>query len=115
MEPVAIVAIVIAVLAVVIVLRSVKVIPQAQAAVIERLGRYNKTSSAGLVWLVPFLDRVRARIDMREQVVSFPPQPVITQDNLTVSIDTVVYYQVTEPRNAVYEINDYINGVQQLT
>ena len=115
MDPIAIVAIVIAVLAVVIVVRSVKVIPQAQAAVIERLGRYNKTSYAGLVWLVPFLDRVRARIDMREQVVSFPPQPVITQDNLTVSIDTVVYFQVNEPRAAVYEIANYIVAVEQLT
>ncbi len=115
MDPLAIIAIVIAVLAVVIVLRSVKVIPQAQAAVIERLGRYNKTSSAGLVWLMPFLDRIRARIDMREQVVSFPPQPVITQDNLTVSIDTVVYFQVNEPRAAVYEIANYIVAVEQLT
>jgi regulator of protease activity HflC (stomatin/prohibitin superfamily) len=114
-DPLAIIAIVVAVLAVVIVLRSVKVIPQAQAAVIERLGRYNKTSSAGLVWLMPFLDRIRARIDMREQVVSFPPQPVITQDNLTVSIDTVVYFQVNEPRAAVYEIANYIVAVEQLT
>ncbi len=115
MDPVVIVAIVIAVLAVVVVIRSVKVIPQAQAAVIERLGRYNKTAFAGLVWLVPFLDRVRARIDMREQVVSFPPQPVITQDNLTVNIDTVVYFQVNEPRSAVYEIANYIVAVEQLT
>ncbi len=115
MDPLAIIAIVVAVLAVVIVLRSVKVIPQAQAAVIERLGRYNKTSSAGLVWLMPFFDRIRARIDMREQVVSFPPQPVITQDNLTVSIDTVVYFQVNEPRAAVYEIANYIVAVEQLT
>jgi len=114
-DPVVIVAIVIAILAVVVVVRSVKVIPQAQAAVIERLGRYNKTAFAGLVWLVPFLDRVRARIDMREQVVSFPPQPVITQDNLTVSIDTVVYFQVNEPRSAVYEIANYIVAVEQLT
>ncbi len=115
MEPIAIVAIVLVVLAIVIVVRSVKVIPQAQAAVIERLGRYNKTSYAGLVWLIPFLDRIRARIDMREQVVSFPPQPVITQDNLTVSIDTVVYFQVNEPRAAVYEIANYIVAVEQLT
>ncbi|WP_353647476.1 SPFH domain-containing protein [Nakamurella sp. A5-74] len=115
MDPIAIVAIVIAVLAVIIVLRSVKVIPQAQAAVIERLGRFNKVSSAGLVWLIPFLDRIRARIDLREQVVSFPPQPVITEDNLTVSIDTVVYFQVNDPRSAVYEIANYIVAVEQLT
>ncbi len=115
MDPVLIVVIVIAVLAIIIVLRSVKVIPQAQAAVIERLGRFHKASGAGLVWLAPFLDRIRARIDLREQVVSFPPQPVITEDNLTVSIDTVVYFQVTDPRAAVYEIANYIVAVEQLT
>jgi len=115
MNPGWIVLIVIVVLAIIIVLRSVKVIPQAQAAVIERLGRYHKTNGAGLVWLAPFLDRIRARIDLREQVVSFPPQPVITEDNLTVSIDTVVYFQVTDPRAAVYEIANYIIAVEQLT
>jgi regulator of protease activity HflC (stomatin/prohibitin superfamily) len=115
MDPVLIVAIVVVVLIVVVLFRSVKVIPQAQAAVIERLGRFNKAPSAGLVWLVPFLDRIRARIDLREQVVSFPPQPVITEDNLTVSIDTVVYFQVTDPRLAVYGIANYITGMEQLT
>ncbi|WP_240439039.1 SPFH domain-containing protein [Actinosynnema mirum] len=95
--------------------KSVLVIPQATAAVVERLGRYRTTAAPGLNILVPFLDRVRARIDLREQVVSFPPQPVITQDNLTVSIDTVVYFQVTDPRSAVYEISNYIVGVEQLT
>src|SRR4030088_1063599 len=97
-----------------VVLRSVLVIPQAQAAVVERLGRFHAVAAPGLNLLVPFLDRVRARIDLREQVVSFPPQPVITQDNLTVSIDTVVYFQVTDPRAAVYEISNYIVGVEQL-
>ncbi len=115
MSPVLIVAIVVVVLVVIVIVRSLKVIPQAQAAVIERLGRFHKASAAGLVWLAPFLDRVRARIDLREQVVSFPPQPVITEDNLTVSIDTVVYFQVTDPRAAVYEIANYIVAVEQLT
>ncbi len=115
MDPVLIGALIIAVLAIIIVIRSVKVIPQAQAAVVERLGRFHKTNNAGLVWLAPFLDRIRARIDLREQVVSFPPQPVITEDNLTVSIDTVVYFQVTDPRAAVYEIANYIVAVEQLT
>ena len=77
---------------------------------IERLGRFQKHADPGLAFLVPFIDRVRARIDLREQVVSFPPQPVITQDNLTVNIDTVVYYQVPDPKAAVYEISDYILG-----
>ncbi|WP_157358156.1 SPFH domain-containing protein [Amycolatopsis nigrescens] len=91
------------------------VVPQAQSAVIERLGRFRTVASPGLNFLVPFFDKVRARIDLREQVVSFPPQPVITEDNLTVSIDTVVYFQVTDSRAAVYEISNYIVGVEQLT
>src|SRR5919108_5354898 len=99
----------------VIVVKSILVIPQAQAAVVERLGRFRTVASPGLNFLVPFLDKVRARIDLREQVVSFPPQPVITEDNLTVSIDTVVYFQVTDSRAAVYEISNYIVGVEQLT
>jgi regulator of protease activity HflC (stomatin/prohibitin superfamily) len=104
-----------ALLIIIVVVKSVLVIPQAQAAVIERLGRFRTVAPPGLNFLMPFFDRVRKRIDLREQVVSFPPQPVITEDNLTVSIDTVVYYQVTDPRAAVYEISNYIVGVEQLT
>jgi regulator of protease activity HflC (stomatin/prohibitin superfamily) len=110
-----IVTIVIVLLVLVVAVKSVMVVPQAQAAVIERLGRYRNTAGPGMNFLAPFFDRVRARIDLREQVVSFPPQPVITQDNLTVSIDTVVYFQVTNPQAAVYEISNYIVGVEQLT
>jgi len=110
-----IVTAVILLLVVIVVVKSVLVIPQAQAAVVERLGRFRTVAPPGMNLLAPFLDRVRARIDLREQVVSFPPQPVITQDNLTVSIDTVVYFQVTDPRAAVYEISNYIVGVEQLT
>jgi regulator of protease activity HflC (stomatin/prohibitin superfamily) len=110
-----IVVIVIVVLVLTIAVKSVMVVPQAQAAVVERLGRYRTTAAPGMNFLAPFFDRVRARIDLREQVVSFPPQPVITQDNLTVSIDTVVYFQVTNPQAAVYEISNYIVGVEQLT
>ena len=99
---------------VVTVVKAVVVIPQATAAVVERLGRYRSTCTPGLNFLVPFIDRIRARIDLRERVVSFPPQPVITKDNLTVSIDTVVYFQVTNPKDAVYEIADYIGAVEQL-
>jgi regulator of protease activity HflC (stomatin/prohibitin superfamily) len=116
MELAGIIVIAVVVLAVVItVVKSVVVIPQATAAVIERLGRYRTTAAPGLNFLVPFIDRIRARIDLREQVVSFPPQPVITQDNLTVNIDTVVYFQVTNPHDAVYEISSYINAAEQLT
>jgi regulator of protease activity HflC (stomatin/prohibitin superfamily) len=98
-----------------VVAKSVALVPQAEAAVIERLGRYSRTISGQLTLLVPFIDRVRARIDLRERVVSFPPQPVITEDNLTLNIDTVVYFQVTVPQAAVYEISNYIVGVEQLT
>ena len=102
-------------LAIVVVVKSVALIPQAEAAVIERLGRYSKTVSGQLTLLLPFIDKIRARVDLRERVVSFPPQPVITEDNLTVNIDTVVYFQVTNPQAAVYQISNYIVGVEQLT
>ena len=103
------------VFAIIVVAKSVTLIPQAEAAVIERLGRYSRTISGQLTLLIPFIDRVRARVDLRERVVSFPPQPVITEDNLTLNIDTVVYFQVTVPQAAVYEISNYIVGVEQLT
>jgi regulator of protease activity HflC (stomatin/prohibitin superfamily) len=95
--------------------RSIRIVPQARAGVIERLGRYQRTCNAGLNVLVPFVDRMRVLIDLREQVVSFPPQPVITEDNLVVNIDTVIYFQVTEPRSATYEIANYIQAIEQLT
>src|ERR1700761_4876643 len=95
--------------------RSVRIVPQANAGIVERLGRYSRTLNAGLTVLIPFVDRLRPLIDLREQVVSFPPQPVITEDNLVVNIDTVIYFQVTDPRAATYEIANYIAGVEQLT
>jgi regulator of protease activity HflC (stomatin/prohibitin superfamily) len=95
--------------------RTIRIIPQARAGIVERLGRYQRTLDAGLSILVPFIDRLRPLIDLREQVVSFPPQPVITEDNLVVNIDTVIYYQVTDPKAASYEIADYIAGIEQLT
>src|SRR6187549_1020416 len=100
---------------VVALIRAVRIVPQATAVIVERLGRYSRTLDAGLHLLIPFVDRVRAGVDLREQVVSFPPQPVITSDNLVVSIDTVIYFQVTEPKAAVYEIANYITGIEQLT
>ncbi len=108
-------AIVIAIVIIIILVRSVRIVPQARAAVVERLGRYVRTATPGLTLLVPFVDRMRPLIDLREQVVSFPPQPVITSDNLTVAIDTVIYLQVTDPRAATYEIQNYIQAVEQLT
>ncbi|HEY3090646.1 MAG TPA: SPFH domain-containing protein [Jatrophihabitantaceae bacterium] len=99
----------------VVLVRSVRIVPQARAAVVERLGRYVRTQGPGVAVLVPFVDRMRPLIDLREQVVSFPPQPVITSDNLTVAIDSVIYFQVTDPRAATYEIANYIQAVEQLT
>ena len=95
--------------------RSIRIIPQASAGVVERLGRYHRTLEAGLNLVVPFIDRLRPLIDLRERVVSFPPQPVITEDNLVVEIDTVVYFQVTNPKSAIYEIENFIMGIEQLT
>ena len=107
--------IVVIVFVLVVLARSIRIIPQATAGVVERLGKYHQTLLPGLNLLVPFIDRLRPLLDMREQVVSFPPQPVITEDNLVVSIDTVVYFQVTDARAATYEINNYLGAVEQLT
>ncbi len=95
--------------------RTVRIVPQARAGVVERLGRYSRTLTPGLSIVVPFVDRVREMMDLREQVVSFEPQPVITEDNLVVSIDTVIYFQVTDAKAATYEIANYIQGIEQLT
>ncbi|MGW0227070.1 SPFH domain-containing protein [Actinopolymorpha singaporensis] len=106
---------VLAILVVVVLARSVRIIPQARAGIVERLGRFARTLGPGLSIIVPFVDKVRYTIDLREQVVSFPPQPVITEDNLVVSIDTVIYFQVTDPVAATYEIANYIQAIEQLT
>src|SRR3954452_18085233 len=110
-----IVLLVLAFVVIVTLARSVRIVPQARAGVVERLGRYYRTLEPGLALVVPYVDRVRPLIDLREQVVSSPPQPVITEDNLTVNIDSVIYYQVTDPKAATYEINNYIQAIEQLT
>jgi regulator of protease activity HflC (stomatin/prohibitin superfamily) len=106
---------VIALVVLYILARTIRIVPQARAGIVERLGRYNRTLDAGLAIIVPFIDRLRPLIDLRENVVSFPPQPVITEDNLVVNIDTVIYFQVTDPKAATYEIADYIGAIEQLT
>ncbi|WP_061962009.1 SPFH domain-containing protein [Demequina flava] len=110
-----IIAIVLAIFVIAALAKAVQIVPQTEARVVERLGRYNRTMEAGMHLLVPFIDKVRQKVDLREQVVSFPPQNVITSDNLNVEIDTVVYFQVTNAKAAVYEIASYIVGMQQLT
>ncbi|AKK11107.1 SPFH domain-containing protein [Corynebacterium uterequi] len=98
-----------------VVIKSIALIPQGEAAIIERLGRYTRTVSGGITLLAPFIDRVRERVDTRERVVSFPPQAVITQDNLTVAIDIVVTFQINDPAKAIYGVDNYIVGVEQIS
>jgi len=106
---------VIALFVLIVLAKTVRVIPQARAGVVERLGRYSRTLTPGLTLVVPFIDRVKPLLDLREQAVSFEPQPVITQDNLVVSIDTVIYFQITDPKSATYEIANPVNAIDLLT
>jgi len=110
-----IVSLVVALFVLVALARTIRIVPQARAGVVERLGRYSRTLNPGLTIVVPFVDRVRDMIDLREQVVSFAPQPVITEDNLVVSIDSVIYFQVSDAKSATYEIANYIQAIEQLT
>src|SRR5881392_2101360 len=99
----------------VVLARTVRVIPQARAGVVERLGRYSRTLTPGLTLVIPFVDRVKPLLDLREQAVSFDPQPVITEDNLVVNIDTVIYFQITDPKAATYEIANPVQAIDLLT
>jgi len=112
---IAIVVAAIVLVAIITIVRSVRIVPQQRMDVVERLGKYKRTLSPGLNLLVPFVDAVRTKVDMREQVVSFPPQPVITSDNLVVSIDTVLYFRVVDPVRATYEIANFLQAIEQLT
>jgi regulator of protease activity HflC (stomatin/prohibitin superfamily) len=106
--------------------KTIKIVPQATVMLVERLGRFSRVASSGLNILVPFIDKPRAvfwtntrgamtSIDLREQYIDLPPQPVITRDNVTIHVDSVVYWQVTDPIKAVYEMNDLVGGIVQLT
>ena len=111
----AIVILVLFLLALIVLAKTVRIIPQARAGVVERLGRYNRPMEPGLNIVVPFIDRVRPLIDLREQVVSFPPSGVITEDNVTVNIDTVLYFTITDPKAASYEVANPLQAIEQLT
>src|SRR5213595_2690344 len=111
----AVAAVIVVVLMLVFVAKTVRIVPQARARNIERFGRYRKTLQPGMNFIIPFVDRVKPLIDLREQVVSFKGAPVITEDNLVVLIDTVLFFQVTDPRAADYEIVNYIKAIEQLT
>ncbi|MER6579003.1 SPFH domain-containing protein [Nonomuraea sp. NPDC001023] len=115
MDPLLIAGLLIILFAAFTVLKAVRIVPQARARNVERLGRYHRTLKPGLNFVIPYVDRVYPMIDLREQVVTFRPQPVITEDNLVVEIDNVLYFQVTDPRAAAYEIANYITAIEQLT
>jgi regulator of protease activity HflC (stomatin/prohibitin superfamily) len=110
-----IVAAVLIVFALFVALKTVRIIPQARAGVVERLGRYSRTLQPGLTVIVPFIDRVKPLIDLREQVIAFQPQPVITEDNLVVQIDTVLYFTITDAKSVTYEIANALQAIEQLT
>ena len=111
----AIALIVLAIFVLIVAMAGVRIVPQARAGVVERLGRYTRTLDAGLTLIVPFIDRVKPLIDLREQVVTFPPQPVITEDNLVVGIDTVIYFTVTDAKAVTYEVANPLQAIEQLT
>jgi regulator of protease activity HflC (stomatin/prohibitin superfamily) len=110
-----IIAGVLVLIGILVVFSTIKIVPQARAGIVERLGRYNRTLDAGLTIIIPFIDRLKPLIDLREQVVSFKPQSVITEDNLVVNIDSVIYFQVTDAKAATYEIADFLMAIEQLT
>src|SRR5919109_4075452 len=110
-----IVLIVVAVFFIFVAARTIRIIPQARAGIVERLGRYQRTLNPGLAVLVPFMDRLKPLIDLREQVVSFAPQPVITEDNLVVQIDTVLYFTVPDATSATYEVANPLQAIEQIT
>jgi regulator of protease activity HflC (stomatin/prohibitin superfamily) len=111
----AIAAAIVVIFLLIAVARTVRIVPQASAGIVERLGRYHRTLTPGMTLVVPFVDRLRPLIDLREQVVSFPPQPVITEDNLVVQIDTVLYFTVNDPRSSTYEVANPLQAIEQIT
>jgi len=111
----AIVGAVVVVFLVILFARTIRIVPQARAGIVERLGRYHRTLNPGMTVLVPFVDRLKPLIDLREQVVSFPPQPVITEDNLVVGIDTVLYFTVNDAKSATYEVANPLQAIEQIT
>jgi regulator of protease activity HflC (stomatin/prohibitin superfamily) len=110
-----IVVIVVVLFALFVAFRAVRIIPQARAGVVERLGRYHRTLEPGLALITPFIERVRPLVDLREQVVNFSPQSVITEDNVVVAIETVLYFTITEPKSATYEVANPLQAIEQLT
>src|ERR687894_2533269 len=115
MEAGVIALVVLAVFLFIVAAAGVRIVPQARAGIVERLRRYTRTLDPGLTLIVPFVDRVKPLLDLREQVVSFPPQPVITEDNLVVGIDTVIYFTITDAKAATYEVAHPLQAIEKLT
>ncbi|WP_316610752.1 SPFH domain-containing protein, partial [uncultured Ruminococcus sp.] len=111
------ISVVIAVFLIILILivRNIKIVPQAHAYVIERLGTYHATWQTGLHLKVPFVDRISKKVSLKEQVVDFPPQPVITRDNVTMQIDTVVYFEITDPKLYTYGVERPLSAIENLT
>src|SRR4051795_13176072 len=110
-----IVAAVVVVFLIIVAARTIRIVPQARAGVVERLGRYQRTLTPGLAIVVPFVDRVRPLIDLREQVVTFKPAGVITGDNVGIQIDSVLYFTITDPKSVSYEVANPLQAIEQLT
>lgn len=110
-----IIGIIIAVLIIVVIVRNIKIVPQAHAYVLERLGAYYATWNTGLHFKIPFIDKIAKKVSLKEQVVDFPPQPVITRDNVTMQIDTVVYFEITDPKLYTYGVERPLNAIENLT
>ncbi len=115
MPAIFIVIIIIAIIAIIVFIKNVKVVPQAHSFVIERLGAYYQSWGTGLHWKIPFIDRIARRVSLKEQVVDFPPQPVITKDNVTMQIDTVVYFQITDPKLYTYGVENPLAAIENLS
>lgn len=107
--------IIIIILAIIIIIRNVRIVPQAQAFVIERLGAYDGTWSVGLHFKIPFIETIARKVTLKEQVYDFPPQPVITKDNVTMQIDTVLYFEITDPKLYTYGVENPINAIENLS
>lgn len=111
----ALILILLAVVVIVIIISNIKVVPQAHAYVIERLGAYHSTWATGLHFKIPFLDKISKKVSLKEQVIDFPPQPVITKDNVTMQIDTVVYFQITDSKLYAYGVERPISAIENLS
>jgi len=104
-----------AVVLIIVLMRTIRIVPQKQVKIVERLGKFHRTAEAGLNTIVPFLDSIRATIDLREQITKIEPQPVITRDNVTMEVDAVIYYLIADPVRATYEVQNLSWGLEQLT